>query len=161
MTMTGMARSGLLALVLSLGGTLPVLAQEYGDELAAAQESGDYAKALRLVEPEAEKGVPEAQYSLGRMYALGQGVEQDEAQAAAWYRKAAEQGLAEAQYHLGEAYGEGNGVAQDYVKAYRWMSRAAENGHQPAEAAKASFKELMSDEQLQEARQSDQSSQQQ
>ncbi|EET45192.1 hypothetical protein NEISICOT_01187 [Neisseria sicca ATCC 29256] len=34
----------------------------------------------------------------------GQGVRQDHAQAAQWYRKAAEQGHAVAQYNLGVAY---------------------------------------------------------
>lgn len=157
MDMARIAKPGLLAMLLCIG---PAMAQEYGDELADAQKQGDYAKALRLVQPEAEKGLPEAQYSLGRMYALGQGVERDEVEAARWYHKAAEQGVVEAQYQLGEAYAEGNGVPQDYVKAYRWMSRAAKGGYQPAEAAKTSFEELMSDEQLEQARQSsDQSGQ--
>jgi len=40
----------------------------------------------------AEQGDAGAQLSLGLMYAIGQGVPRDYAQAAAWYRKAAEQG---------------------------------------------------------------------
>lgn len=153
MRMAGTAKTALMALFLSLGAPISALAENYTDVLAEAQQSGEYAKALRLVEAEAEKGVPEAQYSLGRMYALGQGVEQDGIAAAQWYRKAAEQGLTEAQYQLGEAYGEGIGVPQDYVRAYQWMSRAAQSGDQQAKAALASFEELMSDKQLKKARQ--------
>jgi uncharacterized protein len=40
----------------------------------------------------AEQGDATSQYSLGRLYHLGQGVSQDYVQAVAWYRKAAEQG---------------------------------------------------------------------
>ena len=49
----------------------------------------------------AEQGFAAAQYNLGLMYANGQGVHQDDAQAVRWYRKAAEQGYAKAQYNLG------------------------------------------------------------
>lgn len=153
MRMVGTARAALMTLFLGLGVPVSALAESYMDALAEAQQSGEYTEALRLVEAEAEKGVPEAQYSLGRMYALGQGVEQDSIAAAQWYRKAAEQGLTEAQYQLGEAYGEGAGVPQDYVRAYQWMSRAAQSGDPQAKAALASFEELMSDKQLKEARQ--------
>lgn len=154
-----MLKPGLLALFLSLiclGAATPVLAQaqNYQDALAEAQQSGEYAKALRLVESEAERGVPEAQYTLGRMYAQGQGVERDAAEAAKWYRKAAEQGLTEARYRLGVAYGDGEGVPQDYVRAYKWVSLASEGGDPQAQAAQRSYEELMSEQQLQQARQS-------
>ena len=61
------------------------------------------------------------------MYANGQGVEQDYAQAARWYRLAAEQGLAYSQYNLGLMYANGQGVGQDYVQAYMWYDLAATN----------------------------------
>ena len=41
-----------------------------------------------------------AQFNLGKMYANGRRVEQDDEQAVFWYRKAAEQGYAEAQENL-------------------------------------------------------------
>ena len=44
--------------------------------------------------------------NLGRMYANGRGVEQDDEQAVFWYRKAAEQGHASAQFNLGWMYDE-------------------------------------------------------
>ena len=46
----------------------------------------------------------------GVMYALGEGVPQDDAEAVAWYREAAEQGYAPAQSNLGFMYDEGKGV---------------------------------------------------
>ena len=51
----------------------------------------------------AKAGQAEAQYILGVLYYLGQGVPQDFVQAANWYRKAAEQGGVEAQFYLGVA----------------------------------------------------------
>ncbi len=59
------------------------------------------------------------------MYGNGQGVPQDDAEAARWYRKAAEQGLAKAQYRLGIMYYKGQGVPQDYVQAHMWFNLAA------------------------------------
>ena len=44
----------------------------------------------------AEQGDAEAQWSLGLAYAKGEGVPQDDAEAARWYRLAAEQGYARA-----------------------------------------------------------------
>ena len=54
------------------------------------------------------------------MYDQGQGVPQDDEQAASWFRKAAEQGVAEAQYNLGKMYDEGRGVPQDDKQAVFW-----------------------------------------
>ena len=69
------------------------------------------------------------QFNRGRAYALGEGAEQDDAEAAQWYRRAAEQGHAEAQEALGTMYLRGEGVEQDDVEAARWCRRAAEQGH--------------------------------
>ncbi len=64
------------------------------DDGVVAFERGDYASAMRLFRLAANQGDPEAQISLGFMYAEGQGVPQDDAEAVRWYRKAAEQGHA-------------------------------------------------------------------
>ena len=47
------------------------------------------------------------------MYNNGEGVPEDDGQAAFWYRKAAEQGDAKAQYNLGVMYDNGRGVPED------------------------------------------------
>jgi TPR repeat protein len=49
----------------------------------------------------ADQGNARAQFNLGVLYANGQGVAQDYAEAARWYRKAADQGHADAQNNLG------------------------------------------------------------
>jgi uncharacterized protein len=62
---------------------------------------GDYATALRLLQPLADKGDGVAQLNLGVMYEDGEGVPQDYTEAVKWYRRAAEQGIVGAQYNLG------------------------------------------------------------
>ncbi|MBU0909276.1 MAG: DnaJ domain-containing protein, partial [Proteobacteria bacterium] len=68
-------------------------------------------------------------------YDQGQGIPQDYAEAAKWYRKAAEQGNAEAQVNLGLMYVLGQGVPKNDVNAYAWLSLAAAQGNE--EAAKS------------------------
>lgn len=81
----------------------------------------------------AERGDSDAQNKLGSMYALGQSVARDDAQAVFWWRKAAEQGHADAQFNLAGMFLDGRGVAQDDVLAVQWVRRAAEQGHVYAE----------------------------
>ncbi len=81
--------------------------------------------ALRRLREAAEQGDADAQYSLGLIYANGQGVPRDHAEAAKWYRKAAEQGHAKAQYRLGFMYEYGVGVPRDLVLAHMWSNLAA------------------------------------
>ena len=69
---------------------------------------------------------------LGVMNARGEGVPQDYAEAARWYRKAAEQGQADAQFNLGVMYLKGEGVPQDPGEAGRWARMAAQQGHEKA-----------------------------
>ena len=59
------------------------------------------------------------------MYANGQGVPQDDAEAVRWLRLAAGQGNANAQDNLGNMYDYGRGVPQDYVQAHMWFNLAA------------------------------------
>ena len=88
---------------------------------------------LSAVRNAAERGDPEAQYSLGLMYAAGRGVPQNFAEARKWFRKSAEQGNARAQTGLGLMYMQGAGVRQDYAEARRWWQRAAEQGYAVAQ----------------------------
>jgi uncharacterized protein len=77
----------------------------------------------------AERGEAEAQRQMGSLYAKGQIVKQDYAEAARWYRSAADQGNAGAQAALGELYEAGQGVPCDNAEAAQWYRRAAEQGH--------------------------------
>ncbi len=77
----------------------------------------------------AERGDAAAQKEMGAVYAQGQVVKQDYAEAAKWYRAAADQGYAEAQAALGELYEAGQGLPVDQTAAAQWYRRAAEQGH--------------------------------
>ena len=64
------------------------------------------------------------------MYENGEGVQQDYARAAYWYRKAADHvpdfgGAGQGRNHLGLLYMEGLGVPRDSVQAYMWFSLTA------------------------------------
>ena len=74
----------------------------------------------------AEQGDAYAQFNLALMYDNGQGVPQDDKEAAKWYRLAAEQGLGDAQYNLSLCYYEGQGVEKDLEKANYWHNKSTE-----------------------------------
>ena len=116
-----------LALLATLPGA-PVAAGQTFDEAVAAYGRGDYATAVRGFLVHAEQGVATAQFSLGLMYANGEGVAQDLAEAVKWYRLAAEQGFARAQNNLGVMYDTGEGVLKNEAEAARWFRLAAEQG---------------------------------
>ena len=72
---------------------------------------------------------PNAQSNLGLMYATGNGVSENVAEAIRWYRLAAEQGHVRARHNLGFMYARGGeGVPRDYAEAVRWFRLAAEEG---------------------------------
>jgi TPR repeat protein len=82
---------------------------------------------------ESDAGHADAQYNLGAMYAIGNGVPQDSVKAEEWWQKAAAQGHADAQFNLGAMYANGDGVPQDSVKAVGWWQKAAAQGHADAQ----------------------------
>src|SRR5579872_275562 len=90
---------------------------------AAGPESG-----VQTALAAAEKGDAQAQYSLAKRYAKGNGLPQDYSKAAEYMRKAAEQGYALAQNDLGAYYARGLGLKQDYAEAARWYRKAADQG---------------------------------
>ena len=83
---------------------------------------------------EARRGNAKAQYGLGIDYYNGQGVPQDYAQAAYWYRKAADQGDAMGEAGLGILYQYGQGVPRDYAQAAYWYRKAADQGDSTGQA---------------------------
>jgi TPR repeat protein len=68
------------------------------------------------------------------MYANGNGVPENDAEAIKWYRKAADQGDADAQYNLGNWYANGRGVPENDVEAVKWYRKAADQGHAKAQS---------------------------
>lgn len=91
------------------------------------------AKQIASLRQRADAGDQEAQLSLAKKYAEGDGVDPDAVQAAALYRKAAEAGNAEGQLAMGFAYREGVGVAQDDQLALLWTRKAADAGNPRAQ----------------------------
>lgn len=121
------------AAVFALSGVLAVAhAASAYDDAVLAFESRDYALALDLSLPLAQKNDVDAMTLLGRVYDEGFNKPQD---AFPWFKKAAEQGNAQAQVELAELYDAGEGVAQDTEKAIAWYEKAAAQGHDEAQLA--------------------------
>jgi TPR repeat protein len=106
-------------------------AQAFGKESTAANlgdkaaDRGDFAGAVRIWRPLAEKGDVNAQYNMGVMYDLGHGVPMNKAQAAVWYRKAADKGYGTAMLNLADIIIEHARGPADLVPAYTWLLLAA------------------------------------
>lgn len=62
------------------------------------------------------------------MYDHGEGVVQNEREAAMWYRKSAAQNFAIAQRNLGIMYALGRGVEKNESEALRWFAAAVQHG---------------------------------
>ena len=125
----------LLGVCLLLSATLALaqMPRETRQAVLHAMQQKNYAQAVQLLRPWAERGDAQAQYNLGVMYRDGQGVAQDDTKAREWFEKAAAQGLAAAQYNLGLMYYHGQDVAKDYVKAREWFEKAAAQGDADAQ----------------------------
>lgn len=95
--------------------------------------NGNHELPFELISDSAEQGNAIAQYSLGVLYDIGNGVPQDFTEATKWYRLAADQGNASAQAGLGWLYRTGNSVPQDYTEAAKWYGLAARRGVAPAQ----------------------------
>ncbi len=74
-----------------------------------------------------------AALEMGKLFALGNGVNKEPEHAVYWWRKAAKGGLSEAQYQLGKAYLDGFGITKNPTESMHWMTLAAENGNHNAE----------------------------
>jgi uncharacterized protein len=131
------------AAVLLLAGftILAFPAKAFGDELAsgrAALAAGDHAEALRLLLPLAQRGDTAAQASVGEMYANGQGVPKDLAEAERWLARPAAQGDDSARAALldvGRAYFHGNEVPQQCTRAVEVMRGLVDMAYLPAFAS--------------------------
>ena len=94
---------------------------------------------LHEVYARAREGDAEAQWTLGTIYAGGDGMPRDYAEAARWLLPAAEQGHAAARVLLGWMYRKGEGVPKDDALALMWWELAAGQGDTKAAAARDSF----------------------
>jgi TPR repeat protein len=82
-----------ISISLVLAAPVGAVAQDYSKGLAAF-EAGDYGAALQEWRPLAEQGDDWAQYSLGQMYRLGDGVLQDYVLSHMWYNISGANGYA-------------------------------------------------------------------
>ena len=107
--------------------------QEQKISAKEAYEKGDYASALSTWQRAADKGDAKAQVNLGRLYALGHGVDKDEVVAISWFRKAADQGNSVAHHNLGVMYETGS--YRDFQAAAKHYRVAAEGGRTESQTA--------------------------
>jgi cell division septation protein DedD len=89
-----------------------------------AWQRADYAAAVAIWRPLAERGNVEAAFNLGQAYRLGRGVPINIAAAVTWYQRAALKGHPDAQATLGLLLFD-NG---DQARGLRWLKAAAEQG---------------------------------
>jgi len=88
--------------------------------------NNDPQESLKWLKKAAEQEQPDAQCVLGQKYEDGDGVEQNYALAAEWYRRAADHapnlgGVGQARNRLGQLFLKGEGVNKNYVQAYLWL----------------------------------------
>jgi TPR repeat protein len=99
------------------------------EEARDLMEAGEFARAKELLWPAARSGNADAEELIGVMYAMGLGVEQDDARAFEWYLRSALKGHPGAQSGVGWYYEVGRGLpAPDLVRAYMWYTLSAIGG---------------------------------
>lgn len=115
----------MLAIAAALSAlSTPVLAQRTVRDGIEAWQRADYAAAVAIWRPLAEKGDSDAAFNLGQAYRLGRGVSVDLAVAQKWLIQAASAGHLDAQTTLGLLLFDSG--SRDV--ALQWLKRAAERG---------------------------------
>jgi Sel1 repeat len=98
-----------------------------------AYDFHDYTSARHIWQTLANAGDAEAEYRLGLLYDLGNGVAEDQAAAYYWYRLAAEAKLPAAEFNVAVMDDSGRGVSRDSSAAALWYARAALHEHARAQ----------------------------
>ncbi len=83
-------------------------------------------------EPDAERGNPAAQWLLGTIYLLGQGIDAEPETARRWFEKSAESNYPPSQAVLGRMFEEEIGGRQDAAEAHTLYRLSAEQGYADA-----------------------------
>lgn len=110
----------LVAAAAALALSAPLSAQSVKAGIEAWQNA-NYAGAVAIWRPLAEKGDPDAQFNLAQAYRLGRGVAINLSAAKTWFGRAANQGHLDAQTTLGLLLFQ-NG---DQVQGLKWLKQAA------------------------------------
>lgn len=112
------------------------LARIYYSEDGVSDVEQDKRKGTDYFRKAAEKGCPEAQFTLGMLYVTGDDyVTRSSDEAVKWVRAAANQGHADAEYMMGEFCMEGFGVSKSIFAAQSWWLKASAQGHAGARQA--------------------------
>lgn len=96
-------------------------------------EHFNFTEAMKWFRKAADQGDAEAQYSIGKLYDYGLGVQQNFTKAMQWYLLAANQNHAGAQYSIGMLYDNTEGSIQNFTEAMRWYRLAAAQNHAGAQ----------------------------
>jgi cell division septation protein DedD len=113
----------LVAAALAIAAAAPISAQSVKAGIAAWQQA-NYAGAVAIWRPLAEKGDADAQFNLGQAYRLGRGVATNLSAAKTWFARAAAQNHVDAQTTLGLLLFQ-NG---EQAEGLKWLKQAAVKG---------------------------------
>lgn len=103
------------------------------EEGVTAYQQHDYQAALNAWSRAAQQGDPDAEYNLGQLYRLGQGVKLSFPTAQSYYLKAAKKNHSLAQLNLGTMYYSGKLGPKQEESAFHWLEQAAENNNAHAQ----------------------------
>lgn len=148
----------LTLILLVITWLVPARAQTDLETAIQLFNQGQRETALAEIHRLAQAGDTQAKYTLGVIYAQGQGVPADHEQAVRWFWEAANEGYTSAQYSLGMAHAGGLGVPQNLVRGLMWLNLALEdrNSHMAFRlqivSMAALLKKSMTPEQVAEAR---------
>jgi uncharacterized protein len=127
-----------LVLIAAIGVSFFWLRSHLFEKAAGALKEGNYAEAVSYLKVVASMGDPKAQALMGDLYALGWGVQKNDDEAIAWYRRAGPDGekvrdrAAPAMYYIGRKYLGGEGVTRNEAEARKWFQRSAQGGYAKA-----------------------------
>ncbi|PHS27279.1 MAG: hypothetical protein COA84_04620 [Robiginitomaculum sp.] len=98
-------------------------------QLASAKlDAGNAREGAAMMLQAANRGLPVAQYRMGKLYEDGLGVSKDEKEGRRWTERAANGGNQRAMHNLAMMFAEGNSVPQNYETAAKWFQEAARMG---------------------------------
>ena len=108
------------------------------EQIMKSYEKGDYAVAVKALQPLVQTKQHVAEELLGVMYAQGQGVEKDYKKAMELLALAAEANRPLAQHYLGAMYSKGQGLdAPDLIRGLMWLHIAILHYHDGPEKERA------------------------
>ena len=115
-------------------------------------EAGDFEAALVALLPPAQAGDADAEELIGILYAMGLGVERDDARAFEWYLRSSMKGHPGAQSGVGWYYEVGRGMpTPDLVRAYTWYVLSAIGGDPDAAISQEEVVKKMTPGQIEKA----------